>query len=78
MSLKANIPQWSEETFGNGLIQTRLYDDRGLPSDDNLGGLNLRHNRFDAKGNLISKNDAAGPIDYAYDALRWSLKLSNF
>ena len=30
--------QWSEETFGNGLIQTRLYDDRGLPSDDNLGG----------------------------------------
>jgi YD repeat-containing protein len=33
------------------------------------GGLNLRHNSFDAKGNLISKSDATGPIDYAYDAL---------
>jgi len=67
-SVEASITQW-EETFGNGLIQTRIYDDRGLPSDDNLGTINLRHNSFDAKGNLTSKTDGAGQIDYSYDAI---------
>ena len=54
---------------GNGLTQTRFFDDQGRLTDDNLGSINQRHNTFDANGNLTSRNESNGITNYTYDAL---------
>ena len=65
----ANIFQRTNQNSGNGLTQTRVFDDQGRLTDDNLGSINQRHNTFDANGNLTSRNETGGLTNYTYDAL---------
>ena len=65
---------WTEQSYGNGLIQTKTYDLQGRLTDHQAGNYSRQYS-FDANGNILKASDAAvSPTtpfdtDYTYDVL---------
>jgi RHS repeat-associated protein len=56
-------------TFGNGLIETRAYDQQGRLTAQTLGGVDSREYSYDASGNLTARTAGIGGGTFTYDAL---------
>ncbi len=61
---------WVEQTYGNGLVQTKDYDTQGRLTD-NATASGTRDYLYDANGNIVNIESAGNSldIDYGYDAL---------
>jgi RHS repeat-associated protein len=57
------------QTFGNGLNETRQYDQQGRVLSQSLGSTDTRVYDYDANGNLVSKQTLPSMGSYSYDAL---------
>jgi len=61
---------WTEQVYGNGLIQTKTYDQQGRLTNHVAGDYSRQYD-YDANGNITkaAANDNAFDTDYDYDVL---------
>jgi RHS repeat-associated protein len=57
------------QSFGNGLDETRAYDQQGRLISQFLGGADTRVYAYDANGNLTAKHTVPEVASYSYDSL---------
>jgi YD repeat-containing protein len=57
------------QTFGNGLAESRLYDQQGRLTSQFVGGADTRVYEYDANGNVIRKQTLPEIASYIYDPL---------
>ncbi|PTQ66540.1 RHS repeat-associated protein [Nitrosomonas oligotropha] len=59
----------AEQTFGNGLLETRSHDAKRRLSTWQISGLFSRTNTYDAVGNMLSRTLNSGTQNFTYDAM---------
>ena len=57
------------QTFGNGIVESRTHDLKGRMNQQSVGVLEERSHRYDPNGNLVSLIQNTSSREYGYDPL---------